>query len=64
MQHGNRVPAHHISSVRAIQYTMMPFWEALLIGQRSILAKLRAIVHALSKAHFGEHHEQTENIRF
>jgi hypothetical protein len=32
--------------------------------QRSILAKLRAIVRALTEAHFGDHHEQAENIRF
>ena len=31
---------------------------------RSILTKIRVTVRALSKAHFGEHHEQTENDRF
>ena len=32
--------------------------------QRSILDKMPAIVRALSEAHFGEHHEQAENVRF
>ena len=32
--------------------------------QRSSLAKTLAIVRAPSEAHFGEHHEQDENVRF
>ena len=32
--------------------------------QRSILAKIRPIVRPQSEAHFGEHHEQAENVRF
>ena len=31
---------------------------------RSILVKISTIVRALSEAHFGEHHEQDENVRF
>ena len=34
------------------------------MGQRFIPAKIRAIVRTLSKAYFGEHHEQAENVRF
>jgi hypothetical protein len=30
---------------------------------RSILTKMRVTVSALSEAYFGEHYEQTENVR-